>query len=1006
MPQKVNTGRRGGRGRLRTRLLWPMVCLLLMQSLLHIALLWQGGVVSHADQNTYDILSQRINARANDLEGEMLSRWSALSETEYAVIEELEAGLAQMGAAPEEITRDAQLNARLVERTVPQLIYMLRKNMVTGAFIVLDGPALSSDVEGVTRAGFYIRDLDPSSYSARNTDLMVERGMPDISKRLNLAFDACWASTMEFPLGDDDPDAQFFFRPLNAARADETLSSAACGYWSKPFRLDENDIPVISYSIPLRLTEGQLVGVLGIDITESYVKSMLPYDELLTGKAGAYCLGMSRSSSDQIEIMLTNGPMAGLLMGGETAISLGAKQSDTVRLVEGTTAGYGQVLACTQSIALYDRGSPYEGEKWTLSGIARRDDLLSFSHRLMMLGVMAALISLALGVVGVCLATGFLTRPLTNLVEALKRSDPSRPVQLAKLGIQEIDQLTDSIETLSASVAESASKISKILSITQVPIGVFEYGQQDQYVFCSGNLPGLLDWPGHRSTEENLILPREEFLDWMKTLEGKRDADDPQVYRLDSEYGAPRYVKLIRHTEGKKTLGTVSDVTRDVLAKQRIEYERDYDLLTSLYNRRAFNQRLALLFTSNQVTGHCALIMWDLDDLKYINDSYGHDVGDRYIIALAECLKWFPTQGGALVARRSGDEFYTFLYGFPTRAAAQAVIDQGWARIRQYAFQLPGKVDYGVHVSGGVAWYPDDADNWQELLRYADYAMYNVKHTIKGNLRPFDKVSYLKDETILYGMEALNKFIEHELVNFAMQPVYDVEKGRVYGYEMLMRPQVAELRTVKEVLRIAQAQSRLYQIERLSWFGAMKAFAAENMAGRVAPDDRVFINSIASQHMSEEDIERFADAYHDYLSRIVMEITENEPGATALVERKMRVIQGWNALIAIDDYGTGYNSEASLIFLSPNLVKLDMSIVRGIDHDQNRQNLLGSLMAYAQTKKVQVVAEGVETEAEMRLLVRFGVQYLQGYYIAAPALEPPAIEEKVRRAISRAWEQR
>lgn len=989
-----------GRNTILSKLVLPVMAVMLLQAFLYIAILWQGGVVPHAEKNAYDILDERVLNRRQYIENEMIHKWSNVHEAEARVLSGIGDALAQEGRDVADIRADSALNERIVAGLVPDLIYLLRRNMVTGAFVVLDGPGLSGDSAEDSYAGFYLRDLDPSSYSDNNTDLMVERGMPDISKKMGLTFDSYWTPAFRFPSGGEAENERFFFQPLNAARQSDNQESANFGYWSGGFKLDDLDVRVITYSIPLIWKDGSVIGVLGVDITEQYLYSLLNYDEIAADKAGAYFLGITRDGGKTYERVSSNGPRYKYLFDDAALLTAGAQIASEVRAFDAPGRKAGDVLGSVQNFKLYNVNTPFDNERWALIGIVERDVLLQFSDQITSMSYLATAISLVLGILGVYLSSRMVTRPITALVTNLQKSDPNKPVALKKLNIKEIDELTDSIESLSHSVAESSSKISKILSLTKASIGVFEYGEGDDYVFCSSNLFAVLGWDD-LSAGENLYLPRETFAARLRDMSGSLMGEAESTYRLSDGRGGVRYVQLTWMSENNKTLGAASDVTSDMLAKQKMEYERDYDILTNLYNRRAFHQKLSALFAAEDKLGHCALVMWDLDNLKYINDTYGHDYGDRYIVSLSECLQFFAARGG-VVARRSGDEFYTFLYGYQDKDSARRVISEGWEQIQQKSFLLPNGIDYRIRVSGGIAWYPEDAGTWEELVHCADYAMYNVKHTIKGNLNEFDKASYLNDASVLFGQEALNKLIDNEMVSFAFQPIVDVETGAAYGYELLMRPPLAELKSPLEVLRIAQAQAKLYHIERLTWFKGMEAFAERAERGDIAPQAHAFLNSIGSQILSSEDLRKFEGRFAPYLDRVVLELMESEPGAQVYHEKKIALAASWHAQIAIDDYGAGYNSEASLIFLSPDLVKLDMSLVRDIDKDENRQNLLTSLISYVKTRGIKTLAEGVETEAEMRLLVLFGVNYLQGYYLARPAFEIPPINPDALRALREA----
>lgn len=221
----------------------------------------------------------------------------------------------------------------------------------------------------------------------------------------------------------------------------------------------------------------------------------------------------------------------------------------------------------------------------------------------------------------------------------------------------------------------------------------------------------------------------------------------------------------------------------------------------------------------------------------------------------------------------------------------------------------------------------------------------------------------------------------------------------MYGYEMLMRPQLEQLKDLRSLFLLAKAESKLLQIEELTWAETLAAFDRLDRTGMIAPGQRVFINSVASQCLTDEDLAALEQRYGRLLSRVVIEITEGEASVGNITSRKKHRAQLWNAQLALDDYGTGFNSEAVLMEYAPDLVKVDVSIIRGIDADPDRRDLLNSLIGYAGTRNIRVLAEGVETAAELETVIACGVDYIQGYYIARPDFEVRPIPARVQQEI-------
>lgn len=965
---------------LQRRLIVPILAILVVQALLYFFVFMQGNVLSRMDQNAHEILTERTINRKLYLEKEMVHRWSNVAESETTVLSQISRTLAREGRDYADLSTDAALCQQLVAEAAPEIINLLRRNLSTGAFLILDGPGLENDASGATRAGFYVRDLDPGSFVDNNGDLLLERGMPTISKSMQISLDSYWASTFTFA-GDGHPDEGYFFEPLRAARASDNRESHNFGYWCPNYALNEDGLRSIAYSVPLIAPDGTVIGVIGVEINHSHIQEMLDYAELTDTTRCAYLLGVLDEESGVITPALSSGPFYHTQYGETEPLRFTQTSGHAYVLEPGEKTRVPLEMALS-SFQLYNVNTPFAAQSWVLAGIVAQDDLLSFSHQIRVNAALSVGMSFLFSICALLVAGRLITNPLNALMGDLECSDPNKPTVLRKVHVAEIDRLSGAIERLSGAVAESASRFSKILRMTGVQLAVFEYTDGAPTVFCSDNIYALLGWDS--PIVPDTPLPTDEFLRRMQKLEQHRY--DDAVYLLDGPTGM-RWVKVNWIHEDARHLGAVSDVTNEVLEKQKVEYERDYDTLTHLYNRRAFDQQLDQIFRSPETLNIAALVMWDLDNLKYINDTYGHDCGDLYIKTFAQAID-LQLPGHSVSARRSGDEFYILLYGYPDKSAIRAQIDKLVARIHNGSFPLPDGSPFKLRASGGVAFYPDDATAYPELIRYADFAMYTIKHSDKGRIQEFDRLTYQQNSFLIGGQEALNRLIDNQLVRFALQPILDVRTCTVYGYELLMRPLTPDLSSPRDVLRLAHAQSKLPQIERITFFKGMETFAECDRAGLLADNARVFLNSIASQTLSPADEETLNALYADFTPRLVLEITESEPDdQQALTNHKTALARKNGGLVALDDYGTGFNNERLLIELSPDIVKVDISIIQGIDHDPDRQNLLGHLIAYAHARGILVLAEGVETQSEMQYVVTHGVDLLQGYFIARPSFD-------------------
>ena len=439
----------------------------------------------------------------------------------------------------------------------------------------------------------------------------------------------------------------------------------------------------------------------------------------------------------------------------------------------------------------------------------------------------------------------------------------------------------------------------------------------------------------------------------------------------------------------------ITELTRENLAataleRIRIEHERDYDILTGLYNRQAFQRVCNELFANSGQLKHAALVMMDLDNLKHINDTYGHDLGDQYLHQTGQCLLT-STPPGTLCCRLSGDEFLLLFYGYESQEAIRLKLDRLRASLAHSVSTLPNGSDLHISVSGGVAWYPEDSTHYETLKKYADFAMYQVKHSEKGHLFEFDLEQYNQEAQALQARSEFEQMVRNEQVTYFFQPIYETRHGRVVAYEALMR--VSDLTTISSpatVMKLANEMGRLYDIERLTFFKASERFEWLRTNSLVRKDALLFINSIASVSLSDDDWSQYISSYSHLARQLVVEITEEEQLDPDALERK-RNFPGSSGVFALDDYGSGYSNGSSLLTLAPRYVKVDISIIRNINTDTDKQRFLTSLIEYARPYGIKVLAEGVETLDELRTVLALGVDLLQGYCLARPAALPTDI---------------
>ncbi|MDF3006004.1 MAG: putative diguanylate kinase signaling protein [Oscillospiraceae bacterium] len=996
MPKKTQN-RKSGKNTILLRIMLPGMAVIIAQSIIYSLIFWQYNIISRIETNAYDIFSEKVLNRQQDIQSDILHKSMALDSDRAFLMQKIYDSLAKNGAESSQISASPALNRQIVVDVSEYLVDILHRHTANGVFLVLDGPAIDTVEQGsFSRAGFYIRQFGNLNRSTDNSDLLMERGMPDLARSLGISLDRYWSADFTFS-NETDAQSQFFFAPLNAAKANPGGQSADFGHWSTSFSLSNNDINIITYSVPLITSDGSVIGVFGVELSESQLVSKMRYNNLSSNQNASYFIGVSSDGGHAYHKVFTSGPLFKSQFGSTQTISISKAEHENIYLLDNESNT--PIIGAVYPFDLYKVNTPFYNDQWVVIGMVDQNDLLLFSNKIRVQANVAFFFSLFLGITGMLIISKMVTDPIYSLVTSIKQSDPTGCIHLKKTNIFELDELAMSFESLSHAVVSASEKTALIFAMTQISVGVFEYDRNRSQVFCSSNLCRILDW-FEQPEKDYVYLERSDFEKRMFSLSPYIFEKSEMIFQLFDHEGKAHWMQINITEQDGKVLGAVSDITDDILAKQKMEYERDYDPLTNLYNLRAFRSQLMRLLNLHNLKT-AALVMWDLDNLKRINDSYGHDFGDSYIKAFAECLEEIA-QHNALVARRSGDEFYTLLYGYSSKDEIRNILDKTRHVIRQKQLLLPDGSTCPIDVSSGLAWYPTDTVSGDELLRFADFAMYNVKHDIKGSCREFDPVLYHESVSVLDGYGTIKQLTDNALFKFALQPILSVKTGSVYGYEMLMRPQIAGDYSPYDVFHMAQVHSKLYHLENISFYGGMETFISHVEQQSIGKDEKVFINSISNQIMTFSDLLAFERRFAPYLHRIAIEITASGRDNQDCIHLKKEFLHRWKGLLAIDDYGLGYNNEAALQYIAPKLIKIDISLISGIDKDQNRHDILKTIVSTARKHHVAVLAEGIETEAELKTVIAGGVEYVQGFFIARPSFEIAPIPQKVLDAIASA----
>ena len=973
-----------------------MMLVLTVEVLLAVVSIFATNVTGQLDENAKDLLTMRVRNRASYVQDLLLNAedLEQLSEQINATTQQM---LKSGAISLDTLDNSSEQSDALLVALAPELLDTLRAKQVTGIFIMLNTHDLDTCEVGKKMPGIHLRDLDPDARpSERNNDLLLERASATVVKELGIGTDKGWQPAFPYQADTKGGILRTVFQA--AYKSGAALSAENYGRWTtNSYCLAGDDRHAIAYSRPLILPDGTVYGVVGVELLTEYLQTKLPFTELDEDKAGTYFMVSSTDELTDSEITLRK-----TVTSGEDLVTADAPLGilNCHRDAEGDDwleLGSKRYYTVLEPLQLYNRNAPFTNEQWFLAGAMEQSVLLAFSDRVRRVLLTTILVTLVLGVFGSLLVSASLAMPINHLYrEVVDAQERKTFPHLSRTGIREVDRFAETITELNKELVTNSTKFLRIMDMASVELGGYELRTDTGSVFVTDNFFPLLGMPG--ITGKLLSVRRfEEVLKGIReNTPCTRTAEGDELLTIRQPDGV-RYIMLRSTIEGHAKIGLAEDVTAAALERMRIEHERDYDVLTGLYNRQAFNRVCFELFAQPERMGVAALMMMDLDNLKHINDTYGHDWGDQYIRRTGQCLRE-NTPVETVCARLSGDEFLVLFYGYHSRDAVREKIGQLSRAMQQSVAQLPSGNALHISLSGGIAWYPDDGQDWETLKKYADFAMYQVKHASKGRVEEFDIGVYNREAYAERTRREFQQLLSNEQVFYCFQPIFSAHNGKVFAYEALMRSDLPNLRSPATIMKLAREQGALYEIERITFTKALETFDGLCRAGSVSGDAMLFVNSIASTSLTQEDVEYLNTRWHELCRRVVIEITEEEAIDHEALEKK-RNAPGFTGMFALDDYGSGYANENSLLELAPRFIKVDIAIIRGIDASPDKQQILRNVVAYAHPRCMKIVAEGVETAAELRTVIGLGADLLQGCFLARPAIVPEVIAPEAAAVI-------
>jgi diguanylate cyclase (GGDEF)-like protein/PAS domain S-box-containing protein len=441
-------------------------------------------------------------------------------------------------------------------------------------------------------------------------------------------------------------------------------------------------------------------------------------------------------------------------------------------------------------------------------------------------------------------------------------------------------------------------------------------------------------------------------------------------------------------------LGTLTDITEQKSAEKRFLHMVHYDDLTQLPNRVKFIKHLnQVLSSSKRHKQHCALIFIDLDHFKSINDTIGHQGGDDLLREAAQRLTGTLRQED-IIARLSGDEFAVLLFQHKTHeesSYAASKISNKVISLLAEAFYIQRREVF-IGASIGIAIYPEDADNSQDLLKHADIAMYQAKNLGRNNYH-FFKQNYIVELNEQHKIATdMRLALSNKEFHLFYQPQYGASSKELVGAEVLVRWIKPDNTIVPPFHFIPLAEETGLIIPLGKWILEAACKRQKQWLDEGYPIKQVSVNISAKQFTEPDFINTVKDALEKSglaPKHLELEITESMlMGDIKKVIFQLQRLHDMGISLSIDDFGTGYSSLSYLKDFPIEILKIDQSFVRDIPNNPKDIKIVLAIIEMGHSLGLRIVAEGVETEEQLNLLSHYKCDIIQGYYFSKPLPEP------------------
>jgi len=704
---------------------------IVVQFILNAILYHSLGNFEYIDQKmSKEVYSETLNAY-NQLESALITPAKSLDREAIYIAESIEAAVTSSNNLPmsEEPQEDISFAERfdLLSGNSPKitsitasaeksLLSVLSDDNISGAFIILD---TNVSKKANSHSALYLRKTDKgvSVIYGNNAKTSLDR-----TRKVS--------DEIDFSLENEETGISYSFYSKPALYKKKSLvhSSDSFTYWSAPHRLFEGEERVISYSRPIVSSDGTFIGVIGFEVSEKTIKTFLPADTLGFGNSGYALFDRSNGMINLSNAIATGTSISDIeTISHPVIVTLSNDYGQNVSTLEAENGKRSYLY--THHFKFYDEQSYFaESEEWLLVGSVPENYITNQSTIVkgLSLTIMATatLISLIISIVVISSITSKVSKLSKTLENA--QTGNSKQFVLERVGIKEIDKLSEIIESYSENISVNSAKKSKIVDLISNPIATFEISKNENKVFVSNSIVNILQL--NPAIIINGYINKKEWEEIYSNITASENISYEGSYHVNKEAGnenSGQWLKINTYESDKYIIGVITDISEQILERKRLEYERSHDALTGIINRRTF------LLRTEEILSNCknaVVALWDIKNIKFINNKFGHENGDKLIKAATRVLDSVSNDRHTITARLSGDEFVTIFFGEKDVSFYKSEVKNLYELLSNVVIETPDGTEIKIEAAVGTACYPFDAPDIKGLLRCTDSTLLNNKN--------------------------------------------------------------------------------------------------------------------------------------------------------------------------------------------------------------------------------------------------------------------------------------